>query len=78
MLRIEPDDAQARLLAQALNRIHGADDLGLRAELLRQVLKTVPETEILSLLPETKGSLSALTSMNQDTMAEIPSELAAG
>ena len=31
---INLDDAQARLLAQALNRVHGEDDLGLRAELI--------------------------------------------
>ena len=28
---VDLDDASARLLAQALNRIHGEDDLGLRA-----------------------------------------------
>ena len=36
---VELDDARARLLAQALNRIQGEDDLGLRAELIRQVLE---------------------------------------
>lgn len=63
------DDVQARLLAQALNCVHGQDDLGLRAEVLRQVLKTVSEQEVLALLPETKGSLNALVLMSQDTLA---------
>ena len=31
---VELDDSRARLLAQALNRVHGEDDLGLRAELV--------------------------------------------
>ena len=35
---VDLDDARARLLAQALNHLHGEDDLGLRAELLRTVL----------------------------------------
>jgi ParB family transcriptional regulator, chromosome partitioning protein len=32
---VDLDDAHARLLAQALNRVQGEDDLGLRADLLR-------------------------------------------
>src|SRR5688572_30617065 len=31
---VDLDDAQAKLLAQALNRIQGEDDLGLKAELM--------------------------------------------
>jgi len=64
------DDARARLLAQALNHIRGEDDLGLRAELLRQVLKGVPEAEVLALLPETADSLQSLASLGQQDMAE--------
>ena len=63
------DDAQARLLAQALNHIQGEDDLGLRAEVLRKLLETISEQEILSILPETKGSLDALASLGQENMA---------
>ena len=44
---VELGDAEARLLCQALNRIHGADDLGLRAELVREVLEAMPEEEVL-------------------------------
>ena len=32
---VDLDDAHAQLLAQALNHLHGNDDLGLRAELIR-------------------------------------------
>lgn len=64
------DDAQARLLAQALNHIQGEDDLGLRAELLRQVLENVPETDVLAVLPETADTLKALAAMGQETIAD--------
>lgn len=63
------DDAHSRLLAQALNHIHGEDDLGMRAEVLREVLETVSEQEILALLPETSGGLAALANLSQDSIA---------
>ena len=66
----ELDDARARLLAQALNRIQGQDDLGLKAELVRVLLKSLPQEEVLALLPETAGSLMALASLGQETLAE--------
>ena len=67
---VDLSDAQARLLAQALNRIQGNDDLGLRAELVREVLKELAQEEILSLLPESAESLAALSSLGQEDMAE--------
>ena len=66
---VELDDARARLLAQALNRIQGEDDLGLRAELIRQVLEALPQEDVLSLLPETAESLKTLVSLGQGDMA---------
>ena len=66
---VEVDDARARLLAQALNRVHGEDDLGLRAELVREVLETLPRDEVLSLLPETDATLQGLMSLGQEDMA---------
>jgi len=66
---VELGDAQARLLAQALNRIHGDDDLGLRAELMREVLDGLPQEEVLLLLPETAESLTSLCSLGQEDMA---------
>ncbi len=66
---VDLGDAQARLLAQALNHIHGEDDLGLRAELLRDVLEAISEEEAVSLLPETAASLRSIASMGQQTIA---------
>jgi ParB family chromosome partitioning protein len=63
------DDAHARLLSQALNRTQGEDDLGLRAELFKEVLKTLPQQEVLSLLPETTQGLKAMVSLGQDDIA---------
>jgi len=67
---VDLDDTRARLLAQALNHIHGEDDLGLRAELLRDVLETVSEEEMASLLPETAASLRSIVSMGQQAIAD--------
>jgi ParB family transcriptional regulator, chromosome partitioning protein len=67
---VEADDANARLLAQALNRIQGYDDLGLQAELVREVLQSLPQEEVLSLLPDTAQSLQALSALGQETMAD--------
>ncbi len=66
---VEVDDANARLLAQALNRIHGEDDLGLRAELIKEVLASLPEDQVLAVIPETASSLQALSALSQETMA---------
>ena len=67
---VKADDTEARLLAQALNRIHGEDDLGLRAELVRRVLEFLPQEEVLSLLPDSAESLGSLLTMGQETIAE--------
>ena len=66
---VKADDVEARLLAQALNRIQGEDDLGLKADALRRVLDVLPQEEVLSLLPETPESLQALASLGQIDMA---------
>ena len=66
---LEVDDCQARLLAQALNHVRGQDDLGLRAALLRDVLKTLTQEEVLAVLPEGAEGLNTLASLGQDTMA---------
>lgn len=66
---VDLDDANARLLAQALNRIQGEDDLGIRAELMRKVLEDIPASAVLELLPETAESLKSLASLGKDTIA---------
>ena len=67
---INLDDTQAQLLSQALNHIRGEEDLGLRAELLKSILASIPQEEVLKLLPESPRSLAALTSIGQDTIAD--------
>ena len=66
---VDADHVEARLLSQALNRIAGEDDLGLRALLMREVLETRSQEEVISLLPETAESLIALASLGQEEMA---------
>jgi ParB family chromosome partitioning protein len=63
------DDAHVRLFAQALNHIHGDDDLGLRAELIREVLKTIPEQEVLTVLPDTMVGLKGMATLGQEAVA---------
>ncbi len=63
-------DAEARLLAQALNQIAGTEDIGLRAEVLRSILESTPQAEILALLPETAESLQQLVSVGEEDLSE--------
>jgi len=67
---VQADDAEARLLSQALNRIAGQDDLALRAQLLQEVLTHLCQEEVLALLPESAESLKALVSLGQEDMAD--------
>ncbi len=67
---VEADDVEARLLSQALNRIAGSDNLGMRAEVLRKVMETTSEAEVLVLLPETPESLKAFASLGKDSITE--------
>jgi ParB family chromosome partitioning protein len=67
---VRADDAEARLLAQALNHIAGQDDLGFRAELMRHLLSTLPQEDVLAVLPETAESLQSLATLGQQDLAE--------
>jgi ParB family chromosome partitioning protein len=64
------DDAEAMLLAQALNEIHGEDELVKKGELLKTVLSEIPEDRVISLLPETAESLNALSTLNKEDLAK--------
>jgi ParB family transcriptional regulator, chromosome partitioning protein len=66
---VDLDDARARLLAQALNHLHGEDDLKLKSELVKNILKTLPEEDVLAILLDTKFDLAALSSMGQENLA---------
>ena len=67
---VDLNDAHARLLAQALNRIEGEDDLLLRAELVKKALESVSAEDILSILPETAQSLRDISSLGQADLAQ--------
>jgi ParB family chromosome partitioning protein len=67
---VEADDIEARLLSQCLNRIAGDDDLGLKAELVKQVLAQLSQQEVLKLLPETAESLQAMAALEQEDLAQ--------
>ena len=66
---VDLNDTDDRLLAQALNRIQGEDDLGLRAVMMRRVLEDIPRVEVLAFLPESADSLNALCSLGQEDLA---------
>lgn len=68
-LVVDLNDTDARLLAQALNHIEGEDDPGKRAELLRDIMRTIPQGDILSILPETAESLQAMASLGAEGVA---------
>jgi ParB family chromosome partitioning protein len=63
------NDAEAMLLAQALNGIHGEDDLAMKGAMLNRILTSIPKEKVLSLLPETAVSLSALSSIGKEDLA---------
>ncbi len=67
---VELDNTRAMLLAQALNGLHGEDDLALKGALLKDILSRVSEDEVLSLLPETTESLKSLSLINEMDLAE--------
>jgi ParB family chromosome partitioning protein len=67
---VQANDIEARLLSQCLNRIAGDDDLGLKAELVQQVLAQLPQEEVLRLLPETAQSLQAMAALGQEDLAQ--------
>lgn len=67
---VDLDDSNSRLLAQALNRIEGQDDLGLKAELVKEVLNHLTHNEVLSILPESTESLQALASLGVMDISE--------
>ncbi len=67
---VDLDDIKARILAQAINNLHGEDDIGVKAELMKKVLESLSQSEVLDILPETSNSLHALATLDQHTVAE--------
>lgn len=54
---VDLDDAQARLLAQTLNRTRGQDDPQAYAKLLSDVLDELSASEVAEFLPETEATI---------------------
>jgi ParB family transcriptional regulator, chromosome partitioning protein len=67
---VEMSDADAALLAQALNHVHGEEDLGLRATTIRKVLASISPEEVLSVLPDTAIGLKSLASLGKQSPEE--------
>lgn len=74
---VRADDAEARLLAQALNAIHGQDDWNAKAALVRDLVAALPEAEILQLLPETPEALRGWAQLGQQSADSLAKALSA-
>ena len=68
---VEVNDAEARLLAQTINNVHGSENPGLRAQVFRDILEELPQEVILSVLPDTASSFQDLASMGESDMADL-------
>lgn len=67
---VETDDADSRLLAQALNRIAGTDDPVKRQASLDLILETIPRGEVLELLPDAADSIGQAISFTPSSLIE--------
>jgi ParB family chromosome partitioning protein len=62
-VEVQADDVQARLLAQALNAVHGQDDLNKKAALVRELLAAMDAEEVAAILPDGVAALRGLASL---------------
>ncbi|MCH7685149.1 MAG: ParB N-terminal domain-containing protein [Planctomycetes bacterium] len=67
---VEATDAEARLLAQALNRITGTDDPVKRQTSLDLILENIPKGEVLKLLPDAANSIGQVISFDAPSLIE--------
>lgn len=75
-VEVEADDAKARLLTQALNAIHGDDDLNRKAALVRDLLAALPAEDVAAILPDTIEAMKGLASIGQASPASLGEQLA--
>ncbi len=54
-MEVQADDARAPLLAQALNRVHGQDDLNKEAALVKDQLAAMSTEEVAAILPDSRS-----------------------
>ena len=76
-VEVQADDIQARLLTQALNAIHGEDDLNRKAAVVKEILAAMPAEEVAGILPETADALRGLASIGQTSPESLGDQLAA-
>ena len=67
---VEATDAEARLLAQALNRITGTDDPVKRQTSLDLILENIPRGEVLELLPDAANSIGQAISFDAPSLIQ--------
>ena len=67
---VETDDAETRLLAQALNRIEGTDDPVKRQASLDLILKNIPRGEVIQLLPDAANSIGQAITFDAPSLIE--------
>ena len=67
---VKANDAEARLLAQALNRISGTDDPVKRQASLDLILENIPKGEVLELLPDAANSIGQAISFDAPSLIE--------
>ncbi len=76
-VEVVADDARARLLTQALNAIHGEDDLNRKAALVRDLLKTMPAEEVAAILTDTVQAMHGLASIREASPTALGDQLSA-
>lgn len=67
---VETDDAETRLLAQALNLISGNDDPAKRQKSLDLILEKIPRGVVLELLPDAADSIGQAISFTPTSLIE--------
>ena len=67
---VKATDAEARLLAQSLNRITGTDDPDKRRTSLELILEKIPKGEVLKLLPDAANSIGQTISFTPSSLIE--------
>ena len=75
-VEVEADDARARLLTQALNAIHGKDDINRKAALVRDILAAIPAEEVAAILPDSVAAMQGLATLGQASAADLGQQLA--
>ena len=75
-VEVQADDAKARLLTQALNAIHGEDDLNRKAALVRDLLAAMPADEVAAILPDTVQAMQGLVAIGQAPTVSLGEQLA--